>query len=796
MDTKISQTSMRWSVAGLVLLLLFGAQFSAHAATFTWTGNGGSPNWSTGGNWDAGVPAAGSALVFPVTTHFTSTNDLAVGTAFSSISISGSGYNISGSAIATSSIVCSNATGTNAISLDIKTTTDLTITNTVAGATLSLANINMNTILFNGAGTTTVNGFINGGDPAKTSFTKDGAGTVILKSPSTLTVFSTWLGGTEIKAGVLQLGATDQIPDRSTLTIDAGATFNMGDFSDSVGGLAGAGTVSRGGLATSTHLFTTGTNNAASTFSGLIADSGKFQKIGTGDFILTGNNTLSGLVFVDQGALYINGAFPTAFAAHSPGILRGTGSIGSFTDAGGAIGAGTPTANGILTVQSMDLSGGGSVNVRLNGNVAGTSYDQLVVAGAINLTGSTLTITAGGGAFAGDKYTIIKNNSGSAITGTFNGLPEGTRFAQAGNEFVISYVGGAGNDLVLTNGSGTVSGSVKDASGNGVAGITVSNGGSSTITAADGSYSLSIPDGPVTITPSKPGVTFSPASINLTGTGVPIPGQNFTATVILTTISGTVTNAQGLGVAGVIVSDGTRTATTTADGKYTINGVPFGDYTITPSKSVLTFTPATRSVSITDNTPVTGQDFALVPVVGADPNDNDGDGFPNEVEVAATTDPNDPTSTPFSGQPAGAPVNLNIKALSVKLAFSATGKDSVAMTGVLPVPNGFVSTGQQVIVDIGGVAQAFSLDSKGMSTPKSTANSFKLAKAKNGSAAYSLKLSKGSFATPLAAVFPGTADAKNAPVSVTVQVYFNMTKFQTIRAMKYTAKKGKTGSAK
>ena len=795
MVTKLTCTSMVRS-AGLALVLLLAAQFSAHAATVTWTGNAGTANWSTGANWDVGVPPAGSALVFPATAHLTSTNDLTAGTAFASITISGSGYTIGGNALGTTSVVCTNTSGTNTFTLNITTTTALTITNTAAAASLSLAAINMNTILFNGAGTTTVNGFINGGDPSQTSFIKDGAGTLILKSPSTLTVFSTWLGSTEIKAGVLQLGATDQIPDRSTLIVDAGAVFNMADFSDSVGGLSGAGTVNRGGLGASTHLFTVGTNNSPTTFSGQIVDSGKFQKIGTGDLTLSGTNTLTGQASADQGGLYITGSFNTAFSAHGTGILRGTGTVGAFTDAGGAIGAGLPTADGILTVQSIDMSGGGSVSVRLNGGVAGTSYDQIAVTGAINLTSSTLAITAGGGAVAGDKYTILKNNSGTAITGIFTGLAEGARFAQSGNEFVITYVGGAGNDVVLTNGSGTVTGTVKDTSGNGVAGVTVSNGGTSTLTAADGSYSLSIPDGPVTITPSKLGVTFSPASINVNGTGAPIPGQNFVATVILTTISGKVTNAAGQGAIGVTVSNGTQSAVTAADGSYTINGVPFGDYTLTPSKSILTFTPATRTVSITDNTPVTGQDFQLVPIVGADPNDNDGDGFPNDVEVAAGTDPNDPTSTPFSGQPAGTPVSLNIKALSVKLNYASSGKDTISMTGILPVPSGFVPTGKQVIVNIGGVIKVFSLDAKGMTTPKSTVSTFKLTKAKNGSAPYTLKLSKGSFATALALIFPGTADAKNAPVNLTATVYFNNVTYQTIRSMQFTAKKGKTGSAK
>ncbi len=63
----------------------------------------------------------------------------------------------------------------------------------------------------------------------------------------------------------------------------------------------------------------------------------------------------------------------------------------------------------------------------------------------------------------------------------------------------------------------------------------------------------------------------------------------------------------GSGLAGVLVSDGTRTATTDNDGKFTITGVPAGTYTVTPVKSGYTFNPPIRSVTVNGN--VTSCDF-------------------------------------------------------------------------------------------------------------------------------------------------------------------------------------------
>jgi len=72
-------------------------------------------------------------------------------------------------------------------------------------------------------------------------------------------------------------------------------------------------------------------------------------------------------------------------------------------------------------------------------------------------------------------------------------------------------------------------------------------------------------------------------------------------------VSGHVHDGSGKPISGVTVSGASGSASTDASGAYTITGFITGTYTITPSKSGWTFTPATRAVSVPPG--ATGQDF-------------------------------------------------------------------------------------------------------------------------------------------------------------------------------------------
>ena len=71
------------------------------AASRTWTGGGADNNWTTAANWGGTAPVAGDDLVFPNgAARLSNTNNFAAGTSFRSITISGTGYTLSGNSVA------------------------------------------------------------------------------------------------------------------------------------------------------------------------------------------------------------------------------------------------------------------------------------------------------------------------------------------------------------------------------------------------------------------------------------------------------------------------------------------------------------------------------------------------------------------------------------------------------------------------------------------------------------------------------------------------------------------------
>jgi hypothetical protein len=81
------------------------------------------------------------------------------------------------------------------------------------------------------------------------------------------------------------------------------------------------------------------------------------------------------------------------------------------------------------------------------------------------------------------------------------------------------------------------------------------------------------------------------------------------------TVSGRVIDGAGNAVAGVsIAAGGGRTTTTDLTGEFTLSGLAAGVYELTPSKSNITFSPASRVVNVPPNK--NRQDFVAVPLAG------------------------------------------------------------------------------------------------------------------------------------------------------------------------------------
>ena len=142
----------------------------------------------------------------------------------------------------------------------------------------------------------------------------------------------------------------------------------------------------------------------------------------------------------------------------STGALGITGTINSPLTVNGELRPGT--SPGIINnIGNVSFASGSVFAVEIGGTTPGSAsnqHDQLNVTGTVSLGNATLT-TASFNSFvpvAGQTFTIINNDGADAITGTFNGLPEGgfiSNFLGSGLTAKISYAGGINsNDVVLT----------------------------------------------------------------------------------------------------------------------------------------------------------------------------------------------------------------------------------------------------------------------------------------------------------------------------------------------------------
>ncbi len=116
--------------------------------------------------------------------------------------------------------------------------------------------------------------------------------------------------------------------------------------------------------------------------------------------------------------------------------------IASDTDAIQAV-----TINGTLTLDSDD-----EITFDLNGLVAGTEYDQIIVSGDVALGGATLNRTLGFVPAASDDFQVITSGSANPVSGTFAGLPQAAKFLLSGKTIYVYYNGtfaGDGNDVTL-----------------------------------------------------------------------------------------------------------------------------------------------------------------------------------------------------------------------------------------------------------------------------------------------------------------------------------------------------------
>jgi fibronectin-binding autotransporter adhesin len=239
---------------------------------------------------------------------------------------------------------------------------------------------------------------------------------------------------------------TDQLSYSNAVTISSSGLLDVsGANLTFAGSLSGSGALQLGA-----GEFAFGYDETSSVFSGLMAGlpAALIVKEGSGLFTYTGTSTF-GVNFVGYGPVLVNGSLPDSMVVGSGGTLGGTGTVGSIASTVGSINPGD-FAPGIFNCASLSLGSADSFVVLLEGAAAGSGYSKLNVGGAVSLGNATLIVSLGFMGAVGNNYTIIAHNGPGAVTGTFNGLPEGAEFTTGGVQFQITYKGGNGSDVVLT----------------------------------------------------------------------------------------------------------------------------------------------------------------------------------------------------------------------------------------------------------------------------------------------------------------------------------------------------------
>ena len=183
-----------------------------------------------------------------------------------------------------------------------------------------------------------------GGIAGTGSLTLDAANTMTLTLATTSNSYS---GNTTVNGGTLKLGAANVLPvgtGKGSFTVNSGCTFDLNTFSVAVNSLNGSGVVDT--IAGGSPVLSIGTNNANSTFSGVLqntAGSLNLVKYGTGQLVLQTANTFTGTVTVNAGTLTLGD--PNSLSTATGLTLAG--GAGVLPNMGTGL---TPTINAPITL--------------------------------------------------------------------------------------------------------------------------------------------------------------------------------------------------------------------------------------------------------------------------------------------------------------------------------------------------------------------------------------------------------------------------------------------------------------
>ena len=252
--------------------------------------------------------------------------------------------------------------------------------------------------------------------------------------------------GTGVSAGGALRNLANSNTWSGTLTIGSGnATVN-----------ADGGLLTLGAVGGATRTLTVGGAGDTSVGGVIGTTTGTLVKNGGGTLTLGAVNTYTGVTTINAGRVQVDGSTSTGAVTVAAGsVLGGSGTMGGAVTVTGTIQPGAPP--GRLTSAALTMSANSTYRIDIGGTTVVTQYSQGRVSGSVAtiLTNVTLNLVKIGSftPTTGQTFTILDKVGAGAIVGTFNGLAEAatiSNFLGSGLNARISYVGGDGNDIVIT----------------------------------------------------------------------------------------------------------------------------------------------------------------------------------------------------------------------------------------------------------------------------------------------------------------------------------------------------------
>jgi fibronectin-binding autotransporter adhesin len=486
-------------------LALAGGISTASAADKTWTGAGDAYSWSDGANWGGSAPVANDHLFFDGNAGTNNNNDILADTDFSGITFNaGAGlFTITGNEVDLLGGVTNLSANPQTLSLNMEQTGNRTHY-TLANMTYDGVMRN-NALIKRGPATITLAG--GAGNSSLRAEIYDGA-LVLAKTVSSA------LGSSPIVAsdtGILRIAgpATDQIHFNQRVVVTNGGVLQIQNTFEEIGALSGSnsltGVIENGLAGTTNRLDIGGGSGHEGIYSGLIrngaagvlnlrvyrhdnkyAFNGTHTYTGTTEINNTSGTGITRMIMngthAGGGDYIINGHASTTdrkaglcgsgfiSAASTEARIRGLISPGGSLSADLSDLAAFTDTTAVLTISNNVTITNGTLDIQVNGTTAGTSHDQLAVAGAgvLTLTNADLQLLIAYAPSVGDKLTIVKvqgtaaaNTTGqfASLNGVATDLSQGAKFIEplSGQTFQISYraegtsfdAGVNGNDVML-----------------------------------------------------------------------------------------------------------------------------------------------------------------------------------------------------------------------------------------------------------------------------------------------------------------------------------------------------------